>query len=128
MTTASWSLLASGTWELLAHESAHSCSIPWQQCYAASDRQGPPARPRSPPLHHPWPLYSTDANELGSFLSYKPPHCPQKALLLVFVFQLEPATHHSHSRHNAALCGHFQHVLGNAVMRTGPRHERKELC
>lgn len=113
---------------VLAHESAHSCSVLQLQCLSASDRQGPLARPHSPPLHHTWPLSSTDANGLGSFLSYRPSHCPLEVLSLVFLFQLELATHHSLPRHNAALCGCLQHGLGNAVTGTGPQHERKGLC
>lgn len=95
---------------------------------SASDGQGPPARPRSPPLHHTRPLSSADANGLGSFLGDKPSHCPREVLSLVFLFQLELTTHHSLPRHNAALCGRLQHGLGNAVMGTGPEHERKGLC
>lgn len=113
---------------VLARESAHSGSVPQWQCRSASDGQGPPARPRSPPLRHTRPLCSTDANGLGSFLSYKPSHCPWEVLSFVFLFQLELATHHSLPRHNAALCGCLQHALGNAVMGTGPGHERKGLC
>lgn len=80
--------------------------------HPASDRQGPPARPRSPPLCHTLPLSSADANGLGSFLSHKPSHCLREVLSLIFLFQLELPAHHSLPRHNAALCGCFQHGLG----------------
>lgn len=115
-------------WGAALSASAPSGSVPRQQFCSASDGQGPPARPRSPPLCHTRPLSSADPNGLGSFLSHKPSHCPWEVLSLVFLFQLEPPAHHSLPRHNAALCGCFQHCLGNAVMGTGPDRERKGLC
>lgn len=122
-----WSVPARGSWGCL------SMNQPLQAlpCGSSAPSQwwtGTPARPRSPPLHHTRPLSSPDANGLECFLRHKASHCFWEVLLLVFLFQLDPATHQLLSRHNAALCGCLQQHLENALTGTSPEHEMKGLC